>query len=123
MAIIEILFLLWLLIHTISDTCVESRDLVKDWDTRTVYLYMDRLSLDRHKSFQKKLIKLLYDHTKVFKQSLICQKALTQVIDISGPFHIAFHTLQFIFIINNDMMKWAQMVANWKEIHINKVSE
>ena len=123
MTIIEILCLSGLLIHHTSDTLVESWDLVNDWESRTVYLCMDGLSLDRHRSFQKKLVKLPYAYTKVFKQSIIFQKALTRVIDISGPLHIAFHMLQSLFIIYKDMMKWAQAVVNWKKINVNKVSE
>ena len=123
MAIIEILCLSGLLIHTTTESLVESWDLVNDWESRTVYLCMDGLSLDRHRSFQKKLVKLPYAYTKVFKQSIIFQKALTRVIDISGPLHIAFHMLQSLFIIYKDMMKWAQAVVNWKKINVNKVSE
>ena len=123
MAIIEILCLSGLLIHTTTESLVESWDLVNDWESRTVYLCMDGLSLDRHRSFQKKLVKLPYAYTKVFKQSIIFQKALSRVIDISGPLHIAFHMLQSIFIIYKDMMKWAQAVVNWEKINVNKVSE
>ena len=41
------------LIHTATDSGVESWDLVRDWDERTLYLCMDGLSLDRHRSFKK----------------------------------------------------------------------
>ena len=123
MAIIELLCLSGILIHTICDVGGDSWVLVKDWEDRTLYLCMDGLSLDRHRSFQKKLIKLPYSYTKVFKQSIIFQKALTRVIDISGPLHIAFHMLQSIFIIYKDMMKWSQTVLNWKKVNVNKVSE
>ena len=54
---------------------------------------MNGLSLNHHRTFQEKLVKLPYAYTKVVKQSIIFQKALTQVIDISGPLHIAFHML------------------------------
>ena len=123
MAIIEILCLSGLLIHVTSDLGVESWELCNDWDKRQVYLCMDGLSLDRHRSFQRKLINLPYSYDKVFKQSLVFQKALTRVVDISGPLHIAFHMLQSIYIIYKDMMKWAQSVVNWKKINVNKVSE
>ena len=123
MAIIEILCLAGLLIHEVSDNGMETWALCKDWEKRQVYLCMDGLSLDRHRSFQRKLINLPYSYSKVFKQSLIFQKALTKVIDISGPLHIAFHMLQSIFIIYKDMMKWAQNVVGWKKVNVNKVSE
>ena len=123
MAIIELLCLSGILIHNISDVGGESWVLVEDWEERTLYLCMDGLSLDRHRSFQKKLIKLPYSYTKVFKQSIVFQKALTRVIDISGPLHIAFHMLQSIFIIYKYMMKWSKNVINWKNVNVNKVSE
>ena len=88
-----------------------------------VYLCMNGLSLDRHRSFQNKLVKLPYSYINVFKQSIIFQKALTRVVDISGPLHIAFHMLQSIFIIYKDIMKWTQQVVNWKKLNVNKVSE
>lgn len=47
----------------------------------------------------------------VFKQSIIFQKALTQ-IDISGPLHIALHVLQSIFIVYKDIMKSTQQVVS-----------
>ena len=40
-----------------------------------------------------------------------------------GPHHIVFHMLQPIFIINTDVMKWAQKTINWKKVNANKVSE
>ena len=122
MAIIELMCLSGMLIHNISDMEVESWDLVKDWEEGTLYLYMDGLSLDRYRSLQKKLIKLPYSYTIVFKQSIVFQKALTRVIEISGPLHIAFHILQSIFIIYKDMMNCFQNVINWKKINVNKVS-
>ena len=64
MIIIELLYLSGILIHTVSDMEVESRDLVKGWKQRTLYLCMDGLSLDMHRSFQKKLIKLPYSYKK-----------------------------------------------------------
>ena len=127
MAIIEILCISGLLIHVVSEPSVEpsveSWELCKDWNIRQVYLCMDGLSLDRHRSFQRKLINLPYSYDKVFKQSLIFQKALTRVVDVSGPLHISFHMLQSIYIIYKDMMKWAQSVVGWKKVNVTKVSE
>ena len=111
------------MIHIISATDVETWDLVKDCYKIILYLCIDGLSLDRHRFFQKKLIKLPYTYTKVFKQSLVFQKVLRRVVDISDPLHIAFHMLQSIFIIYKDMMKWAQNIINWKKVNVNKVSE
>ena len=88
-----------------------------------MYLCMDGLSLDRHRSFQRKLINLPYSYSREFKQSLVFQKALTKVIDISGPLHIAFHMLQSMFIVYKDMTQWAQNVVGWKKVNVNKVSK
>ena len=93
MAIIKILCLSGLLIHEVSEHSVESWELCNNWENKKVYMCMDGLSLDRHRYFQRKLINLPYSYDKVFKQSLVFQKALTKVIDISGPLHIAFHVL------------------------------
>ena len=93
MVIIEILCLSSLLIHLVSDHGVESWELCKDWNNRQVYLCMDGLSLNRHKPFQRKLTNLSYSYDKVFKQSLIFQKALTRVVDMLGLLHIVFHVL------------------------------
>ena len=71
---------------------------------------MDGLSLDRHRSFQKKLVSLPFSYHKSFQQSLVFQKSLNRVVQISGPLHIAFHMLQSIFIIYKDMIKWARRV-------------
>ena len=53
MAIIEILCLAGVLIKVKMYTDVYSWNLSKDWDQKTVYLCMDGLSLDIHRSFQK----------------------------------------------------------------------
>ena len=96
MAIIENLYMDGLLSHIKSKNYMEYWELCDGWETKVVYLCMDGLSLDRHRSFQKKLVKLPYSYRSVFKQSIIFQKALTWVVDISGPLHIAFHMLQSI---------------------------
>ena len=81
------------------------------------------LSIDRHISFQNKLVSLLFSYHKTFQHSLVFQKSLNCVVGISGPLHIAFHILQSIFVIYKDMMKWTQRVIEWKKININKVSD
>ena len=57
MAIIELLCLSGILIHTVTDMGVESWDLVRDWEKRTLYLCMDELSLDRHCFFPEEAYK------------------------------------------------------------------
>ena len=88
-----------------------------------LYLCMDGLSLDRHRSFQRKLSNLPFAFDKAFRQCIIFQKAFSRVVEISGPLHIAFHMLQSIFIIYKDMMNWSQKVVEWKKVNTNKVSE
>ena len=94
-----------LLLHIKSNNKMDYWELCDDWEAKVVYLCMDGLSLDRHRSFQNKLVKLPYSYSNLFKQSILFQKALTRVVDISGPLHIAFYMLQSIFIIYKDMMK------------------
>ena len=123
MAIIEILCLAGVLVKVELYTDVHAWELSRDWEKKSVYLCMDGLSLDRHRSFQKKLVSLPFSYKKTFEQSLIFQKALNRVVEISGPLHIAFHMLQSIFVIYKDMMKWTQRVIEWKKINVNKVSD
>lgn len=72
---------------------------------------MDGLSLDRHRSFQTKLTNLPLNFTDSFKQSLVFQKALSRVIEISGPLHMAFHMLQCVYIIYSGMLKLLQALS------------
>ena len=88
-----------------------------------LYLYMDGLSLNRHRSFERKLVNLPFLYAKAFRQAIVFQNALSRVVPISGPLNIAFHMLQSIYIIYKDMMKWSQKLVNWKKIKVNKVSE
>ena len=61
--------------------------------------------------------------TKAYQQSQIFQKALTRVIDISGPLHMSFHMLQSIFIVYNCFLKAIQQCLGWKKIQFTKVSD
>ena len=83
----------------------------QEWDKKILYLCMDGLSLDRHRSFQRKLTNLPFSFDKAFRQCLIFQKAFSKVVEISGPLHIAFHMLQSIYIVYKDMMNCAQRVV------------
>ena len=112
MAIIEILCLSGILIKVKGYGDSYSWELNKEWEEKTVYLCMDGLSLDRHRSFQKKLVNLPFSYHKSFSQSLIFQKSLSRVVEISGPLHIGFHMLQSIFVIYKDMIKWGKRVVD-----------
>ena len=123
MAIIEILCLSGILtqVSRKDDACAWV--LNKDWEAKTLYICMDGLSLDRRRSFQKKLVSSPFSYHKSFEQSLIFQKSLSRVVEISGPLHIAFHMLQSIFVVYKDMIKWCQRVLDVKKINVNKVSD
>ena len=123
MAIIEILCLSGVLLKVKGYKDSYTWELHKDWEEKTVYLCMDGLSLDRHRSFQKKLVNLPFSYHKSFHQSLIFQKSLSRVVEISGPLHIGFHMLQSIFVIYKDMIKWGKHVVDWKKVNVNKVSD
>ena len=66
---------------------------------------------------------LPFSYHKTFQQSLVFQKSLNRVVQISGPLHIAFHMLQSMFIVYKDMIKWARRVIEWKKVNVNKVSD
>ena len=84
---------------------------------------MDSLSFDWHRSFQKKLASPPFSYHKTFEQSLVFQKSLNRVVQISGPLHIAFHMLQSMFVVYKDMINWIRRVIEWKKVNINKVSD
>lgn len=102
---------------------VKTWKLSDGWEEKTFYLCMDGLSLDRHRSFERKLVNLPFSYAKAFRQAIVFQMALSGVVLISGPLQIAFHMPQSIYIIYKDMMKWSQNVVNWNKINVNKVSE
>ena len=58
-----------------------------------MYLCLDGLSLDRHRSFQKRLTKLPVSFKQAYRQGLIFRKALEEVIKMTGPLHKVFHLL------------------------------
>ena len=97
--------------------------LAENWKKKTIILCLDGLSLDRHRGFCHKLLNLPMSFTRAFQQSKIFQKALSRVIDVSGPLHTAFHILQSIFIVYNCFLKCIQQCLGWKKITYTKVSE
>ena len=98
-------------------------NLVAGWEDKVMYLCMDGLSLDRHRSFQKRLVNLPISFTKAFKQAITFQKALSCVIDIPGPLHIAFHMLQCVYTVFGTLLKLFQNIVEWKKLCSLKVSE
>ena len=93
------------------------------WENKHIILCLDGLSLDRHRGFYKKLVQLPLSFSKAYKQSLVFQKALTRVTEVSGPLHTAFHILQSIYIVHGSLLKCAQFCFGWKKIKFSKVSE
>ena len=123
MAIIELLCLSGILLPISKHNDVVTWELNEKWKGKTLYLCMDGLSLDRHRSFQRKLTSLPFSFDKAFRQSIIFQKAISRVVEISGPLYIALHMLQSIYIVYKQMMLWGQKIVQWKKLNVNKVSE
>ena len=88
-----------------------------------MYLCLDGLSLDRHKLFCKKLIKLPFRFTKAYEQSLVFQKAVSRVTEESGPLHMAFHMLQCIYTVYKNLLLLFQNIVDWKKLKPTKVSD
>ena len=123
MAAIELLCLVGILHEEkVSDTYTKW-DLDPNWHERRMFLCIDGLSLDRHRHFQKKLSNVKLSFTKAFRQSIIFQKALSRVIEINGPLHMAFHMLQTIYTVFGTMLKWAQTIVDWKRLTSSKVCD
>ena len=127
MAIIELMTLVGILeVHYSSNKTgdtIAHWDLCDGWDSQVLYLFMDGLSLDRHRTFQKRLATLDMKFTDAFEQSMTFQKALTRVIELNGPLHMAFHMLQCVFTLFSGILKLMQEVLQWKRIRHEKVSE
>ena len=117
-----------LTLHGILDKCKSGENnyewrLSTEWQKKKIILCLDGLSLDRHRGFCNKLLKLPISFTNAYKQSQIFQKALTRVIDISGPLHTSFHILQSVYIVYGCLLKSVQHCLGWKKINHSKVSD
>ena len=123
MAVIELLTLVGILVRSSSDNDIDRWELSNDWNKKTMILCLDGLSIDRHRSFMKKLIKLPLGFTQAFRQSQIFHKALNQVIEISGPLHMTMHMLQSIYTVFEDILLLSQQCVQWKKVKASKVSD
>ena len=125
MALIELMTLVGILTKTDGNTNNERSVWVlsSNWMDKTMYICLDGLSLDRHRSFCKKLIKLPLSFSAAFEQSLVFQKALSRVIEMSGPLHMSFHMLQSIYILFGNLLLVTQNCIEWKKIKPAKVSD
>mmetsp|Transcript_13333 Transcript_13333/g.19067 ORF Transcript_13333/g.19067 Transcript_13333/m.19067 type:complete len:244 (-) Transcript_13333:212-943(-) len=94
-----------------------------NWDKKFIYLCLDGLSLDWHRSFQKRLMKLQVTFKKAYQQGMVFRKALDRVIEVPGPLHQAFHIIQCIYNLYNFLMKWCGSVLGWKKIKYSEVSQ
>jgi hypothetical protein len=123
MAILDLLSLVGILI---AEKDIESGkmkwSLSDGYQNKTMYLCLDGLSLDRHRSFTQKLINLPIRFTAAYEQSRIFQKALNQVIEVSGPLHMKFHMLQSIFTLYENLIETSQQCLQWKKVK-KKVSD
>ena len=99
MAVVE------LLVTTGIMKCINYPDACSQWvltenySNKLIYLCMDGLSLERHRSFMKKLMNIPQSYEKNYHQSIAFQRAIGQIVEISGPLHVAFHMLQTIYTI------------------------
>lgn len=125
MAIIEILEYVGILKEFRSDgeNHRSTWALTEDYEKKVVYLCVDGLSLDRHRSFKRKLTKVNQSFSDSFQQSIRFQLALGRVVEVSGPLHVAFHMLQCIFDVYPFLIKWGIQIVAWKRIKYTKVSE
>ena len=121
--IIELMSLHGILVKGSSDDDNHKWILGPKWNEKTIILCLDGLSLDRHRGFYNKLIKIPLSFTNAYKQSLTFQKALTRVIEVSGPLHTSFHMLQVIYIVYKCILKTSQHCIGWKKLKFGKVSE
>jgi hypothetical protein len=88
------------------------------YDRKTMYLCHDGLSIDLHKSFCKKLMKLPIGFMMAFKQSMVFQKVLFRVVKILGPLHMAFHMLQCIYTVFKNLLVLSQKCLQWRKIKV-----
>ena len=95
----------------------------ENYKDRFVYLCLDGLSLDRHRNFFRKLIELPISFTDSFEQAVEFQKALSRVIEMSGPLHMPFHMLQSIYILYDPLLLVSKECVDWKKLKMNKVSD
>ena len=65
---------------------------------------LDGLSLKRHRSFVSKLCKLPMRFIDSYKQSLVFQKVLSRVTEVSGPLHTSFHMLQVMHTVHKSLL-------------------
>ena len=118
MALIEVMTMCGLLVDkTKIDSTGKKKpkwNIAEDYEERTMYLCMDGLSLDRHRSLEKRLASLPLSYVDAFEQSLDFQKALSRIIEIPGPLHIAFHMCQCIFNIYTPFLSVLQSILQWK---------
>jgi hypothetical protein len=96
MAIIEVLVMIGILIEEKNDNQVTRWTLSNDYEHKRLYLCMDGLSLDCHRSFKNKLFRIKQSFSQNYVQATVFQKALDCVVETSGPLHVAFHMLQTI---------------------------
>ena len=94
-----------------------------DYASKTIYLCLDGLSVDRHRCFFRKIVDLPLSFTDEFLQAIEFRKVLTRVIELSGPLHMSFHMLQSIYILYGSLLGVSQKCVEWKKLKPAKVSD
>ena len=124
MALIELLVQIGLL-NEIEDlsTGMKVWKACNNYESKTVYLCLDGLSIDRHRCFYRKLLDLPLSFTEEFKQAVEFQKVFGRVVELSGPLHMSFHMLQCIFNLYGGLLRVSQKCVEWKKIKVAKVSD
>lgn len=91
-----------------------------EYESKTVYLCLDGLSVDRHRCFFRKVIDLPLSFTDEFLQAIEFRKVLSRVIELSGPLHMSFHMLQSIYTLYGSLLMAGHKCLDWKKIETSK---
>ena len=78
---------------------------------------MDGLSLD---PFRQKLTNIPLSFNPAFQKGLFLV-ALQQVIEVNSLLNMAFHMLQTIYSIYQQLIVWCKYILEWKKIKMSKV--
>ena len=97
--------------------------LCDNWEERKILLALDGLSINRLEGVRNKLLNMTMSFTDMYEQNIILQKGLSRIIHISGQLHMAFHMLQSIYTIFDNLLNLVQKCLKWKKLTPKKVSE
>ena len=86
----------------------------ENWKSKRVCMCLDGLSIDRHRCFYRKLLKLPFSFIDSFKQEIEFQKTFRRVSELSRPLHVSFHMLQRIYNLYRGFLKTSQKCVECK---------